>query len=126
MSDLTSDAGVRLDLVGDVATVTLSRPQRRNAMTPLMWTRLAEIGAGLPANIRVVVVRGDGPTFCAGIDLRMFTPDGVPGEPPAASASEPDFDAKVAGYQAASAGSGMRGSCRLRQSRGTRSGPASS
>ncbi len=100
MSDLTSDAGVRLDLVGDVATVTLSRPQRRNAMTPLMWTRLAEIGAGLPANIRVVVVRGDGPTFCAGIDLRMFTPDGVPGEPPAASASEPDFDAKVAGYQA--------------------------
>lgn len=100
MSDLTSDAGVRLDLDGDLATVTLSRPQRRNAMTPLMWTRLAEIGAGLPANIRVVVVKGEGPTFSAGIDLRMFTPDGVPGEPPAANASEPDFDARVAGYQA--------------------------
>jgi enoyl-CoA hydratase/carnithine racemase len=100
VSDLTSDAGVRLDLAGDLATVTLSRPQRRNAMTPLMWTRLAEIGAGLPANIRVVVVKGEGPTFCAGIDLRMFTPDGVPGEPPAANASEPDFDVKVAGYQA--------------------------
>ncbi|HEY7324356.1 MAG TPA: enoyl-CoA hydratase/isomerase family protein [Streptosporangiaceae bacterium] len=100
MSDLTSDPGVRLDLADEVATVTLSRPQRRNAMTPLMWTRLAEIGAGLPANIRVVVVRGEGPTFCAGIDLRMFTPDGVPGEPPAANASEPDFDATVAGYQA--------------------------
>jgi enoyl-CoA hydratase/carnithine racemase len=100
VSDLTSDAGVRLDLDGDLATVTLSRPQRRNAMTPLMWTRLAEIGAGLPANIRVVVVKGEGPTFCAGIDLRMFTPDGVPGEPPAANASESDFDARVAGYQA--------------------------
>jgi enoyl-CoA hydratase/carnithine racemase len=100
VSDLTSDPGVRLDLADEVATVTLSRPQRRNAMTPLMWTRLAEIGAGLPANIRVVVVRGEGPTFCAGIDLRMFTPDGVPGEPPAANASEPDFDATVAGYQA--------------------------
>jgi enoyl-CoA hydratase/carnithine racemase len=100
VSDLTSDAGVRLDLDGDLAIVTLSRPQRRNAMTPLMWTRLAEIGSGLPANIRVVVVKGEGPTFCAGIDLRMFTPDGVPGEPPAANASEPDFDARVAGYQA--------------------------
>jgi enoyl-CoA hydratase/carnithine racemase len=100
VSDLTADPGVRLDLAGDVATVTLSRPQRRNAMTPLMWTRLAEIGASLPASIRVVVVKGEGPTFCAGIDLRMFTPDGVPGEPPAASASEPGFDATVAGYQA--------------------------
>lgn len=101
MSDLTSEAaGVRVDLAGEVATVTLNRPQRRNAMTPLMWNRLAEIGAGLPANIRVVVVKGEGPTFCAGIDLRMFTPDGVPDEPPAANASEPDFEEQVAGYQA--------------------------
>lgn len=101
MPDLTSAAdSVRLELVGDVATVTLNRPQRRNAMTPLMWQRLAEIGASLPASIRVVVVKGEGPTFCAGIDLRMFTPDGVPGEPSAASASDPDFEDKVAGYQA--------------------------
>lgn len=101
MSGLTSqDAGVRLTVTDDVATVTLNRPQRRNAMTPLMWRRLAEIGAGLPANVRVVVVRGEDPDFSAGIDLRMFTADGVPGEPPGLSASDPGFEDEVAGYQA--------------------------
>jgi enoyl-CoA hydratase/carnithine racemase len=93
-------AGVRLDLAGEVAIVTLDRPERRNAMTPRMWLGLAEIGADLPANIRVVVVKGEDPSFCAGIDLRMFTPDGVPGEPPAASASDPGFEERVEEYQA--------------------------
>ena len=100
-SDLNSDAaGVRLDLADEVATVTLIRPQRRNAMTPLMWRRLAEIGASLPARIRVVVVKGEGPSFCAGIDLRMFSPDGVPGEGRGASPADPGFEDEVAGYQA--------------------------
>jgi len=100
VSDLTGDPGVRLDLAGEVATVTLSRPQRRNAMTPLMWNRLADIGAGLPADIRVVVVKGEDPSFCAGIDLRMFTDDGVPGEGRGADPSDPGFEDVVAGYQA--------------------------
>ena len=94
------DAGVRLAIAGDVATVTLNRPQRRNAMTPMMWRRLAEIGAGMPANIRVVVVKGEDPDFSAGIDLRMFTAEGVPGEPRGLSASDPGFEDEVAGYQA--------------------------
>jgi enoyl-CoA hydratase/carnithine racemase len=97
---MISDAGVRLDLDGEVATVTLNRPQRRNAMTPLMWHRLAEIGAGLPADIRVVVVKGEDPSFCAGIDLRMFTADGVPGEGRGADPSDPGFEDVVAEYQA--------------------------
>ena len=101
MPDMISDAaGVRLDRSGEVATVTLNRPQRRNAMTPLMWNRLADIGAGLPEDIRVVVVKGEDPSFCAGIDLRMFTPDGVPGEGRGADPSDPGFDDVVAGYQA--------------------------
>ena len=69
-------------------------------MTPAIWHGLAEVGASLPPQIRVVVVRGEGPSFCAGIDLRLFSADGVPGEPPVASAADPDFDQKVAGYQA--------------------------
>jgi enoyl-CoA hydratase/carnithine racemase len=100
VSNLTSEAGVRLDIDGEVATVTLSRPERRNAMTPLMWHRLAEVGAGLPESIRVVVVKGEGPSFSAGIDLRMFTADGVPGEPRGADPSDPGFEDEVAGYQA--------------------------
>ena len=68
-------AGLRFDL-GEphpgAATVTLSRPERRNAMTPRMWRGLAEIGRSLPADIRVVVVRGAGPSFSSGIDLRVL------------------------------------------------------
>lgn len=101
MSDITGEAaGVRVEIDGAVASVTLARPRRRNAMTPSMWLRLAEIGAGLPGDVRVVVVTGEGPSFCAGIDLRLFTPEGVPGEHHAADPARPDFEDVVAGYQA--------------------------
>ncbi|HEY2507956.1 MAG TPA: enoyl-CoA hydratase/isomerase family protein [Streptosporangiaceae bacterium] len=93
-------AGLELSISGQVATVTLIRPERRNAMTPGMWHGLARIGAGLPDDIRVVVVRGAGPSFCAGIDLRTFSPQGVPGEEPGPSPADPEFEAAIAGYQA--------------------------
>ena len=38
------DTGLKLDVDGAVATVTLNRPERRNAMTPSMWRGLATIG----------------------------------------------------------------------------------
>ncbi|MGO8959243.1 MAG: enoyl-CoA hydratase/isomerase family protein [Streptosporangiaceae bacterium] len=92
--------GVELTIDGVVATVTLNRPERRNAMTPATWHGLARVGDAIPEQVRVVVVRGAGPSFCAGIDLRLFSADGVPGEerPPAADTA--DFDQKIAGYQA--------------------------
>lgn len=60
--------------------MTLSRPDRRNAQTPATWAALAAIGTSLPGEVRVVVVTGDGPSFSAGLDRRMFTAEGVPGE----------------------------------------------
>jgi enoyl-CoA hydratase/carnithine racemase len=60
--------------------VTLSRPDRRNAQTPATWAALRAIGESLPGEVRVVVVTGDGPSFSAGLDRRMFTAEGVPGE----------------------------------------------
>jgi enoyl-CoA hydratase/carnithine racemase len=101
--DLTwlADAGLKFEVDGAVATVTLARKERRNAMTPRMWHGLARIGAELvPADIRVVVVTGEGPSFCAGIDLRMFTPEGVPGERSALPAGHDGFEDQVRGYQA--------------------------
>jgi enoyl-CoA hydratase/carnithine racemase len=65
-------AGLRFDIDGAVATITLSRPERRNAMTLATWRGLATIGQTLPDDVRVVVVRGEGPSFSAGIDLGMF------------------------------------------------------
>jgi enoyl-CoA hydratase/carnithine racemase len=93
-------AGLALTVSGSVATVTLSRPERRNAMTPSMWHGLARIGAAIPGQVRVVIVRGAGPTFCAGIDLRMFSADGVPGEKRNPRPSDPDFHDSIAGFQA--------------------------
>src|ERR1700761_5757682 len=92
-------AGLKLDIDGAVATITLHRPERRNAMTPSMWRGLAVIGEELPPEVRVVVVRGDGPSFSAGIDLRLFTADGIPGEE-LISPSDPGFEDAVASYQA--------------------------
>src|SRR6202012_4717639 len=55
----------------------------------------------LPPEVRVVVVRGDGPSFSAGIDLRLFTADGIPGEE-LTSPAEPGCEEAVASYQAGS------------------------
>jgi enoyl-CoA hydratase/carnithine racemase len=60
---------VRLDLEGPVATLTLCRPEVLNAQTPQMWDRLRGIGSELPGDVRVVVVRGEGRAFSAGLDL---------------------------------------------------------
>ena len=56
---------------GDIGTLTLARPAKRNAQNPLMWEELARLGAELVPDetLRCLVVTGEGPTFSAGIDL---------------------------------------------------------
>lgn len=90
--------GLRLAIDGAVATVTLGRPERRNAMSPAVWLGLAAIGSSLPPEVRVVVVRGEGPSFCAGIDLKVLA--GATSGETIASPSDDDFEEQVAGYQA--------------------------
>jgi enoyl-CoA hydratase/carnithine racemase len=65
---MTAD-GVRFDRDGPVATVTLSRPDVLNAQTPATWDALRAIGRDLPGDVRVVIVRGEGRAFSAGLDL---------------------------------------------------------
>jgi len=95
-----ASSGLLLDVDGAVATVTLNRPERRNAMTPGMWLGLAAVAAMLPPRTRVVIVRGAGPSFSSGIDLRMFSAEGVPGEESPPSAADPAFEQAVASWQA--------------------------
>ena len=73
-------AGLRLHINDAVVTVTLAKPDQRNSQTPTMWRALAQIGAGLPDSIRVVVLKGEGKAFSAGLDRAVFTPEGIPGE----------------------------------------------
>jgi enoyl-CoA hydratase/carnithine racemase len=72
--------GLRLRQSGLVATVTLDRPETRNAQTPATWHALRIIGASLPSDVRVVVVQGAGGTFSSGLDRRMLEPAGPDGE----------------------------------------------
>ena len=56
---------------GDIGTLTLARPNKRNAQNPLMWKELALLGIELLSDdtLRCLVVTGEGSTFSAGIDL---------------------------------------------------------
>ncbi len=57
---------------GYVATLTLNRPEAKNALSGEMLVRMADAWAEVDANpdIRVVVVTGAGGDFCAGADLK--------------------------------------------------------
>lgn len=74
MSTTENEPGVQLTLDGPVATISLSRPAVLNAQTPQMWGALRQIGKELPGDVRVVVVRGEGRAFSAGIDLSVAAP----------------------------------------------------
>ncbi|MCF3964913.1 enoyl-CoA hydratase/isomerase family protein [Streptomyces fuscigenes] len=94
--------GVRLTVEDAVATVTLTLPAKRNAQSPALWRALAEAGASLPGTVRVVVVRGEGVSFSAGLDRQAFTPEGFEGEPSFSDLARLDdagLDAAIAGYQ---------------------------
>lgn len=57
-----------------IAVVTLSRPERRNAMSLAMWRELGAIFRGFPdvADLRAVILTGAGGHFCAGADISEF------------------------------------------------------
>ncbi len=65
---------VLLDRAGPLATVTLNRPDRLNALDLAMWRRLGEIAAELAGapDLRCVTLRGAGDAFAAGADLAEF------------------------------------------------------
>lgn len=78
---------VRLAVDGGVATITLERPEKRNALTLAMRARLAAILAELDRDpaIQIAILTGTDGSFCAGVDL---TEGGVPASHPLADASE--------------------------------------
>jgi methylglutaconyl-CoA hydratase len=58
---------------GPVRTVTLNRPERRNAMTPEMQTELiAAMREAAACGCRVLVLAGAGQAFCSGLDLSVL------------------------------------------------------
>lgn len=75
MTPLTMpDAAAFLTCDGSIATITLNRPERFNAMDEAAAVTLARLASELKAreDVRVVVICGAGPAFCAGGDINEF------------------------------------------------------
>jgi enoyl-CoA hydratase/carnithine racemase len=65
---------IAYDVDEHVATITLNRPDKRNAINAAMFSELGDAAheADGDDDVRVVLVRGEGASFCAGIDLGAF------------------------------------------------------
>ncbi|MEJ2337228.1 MAG: enoyl-CoA hydratase-related protein [Gemmatimonadales bacterium] len=71
MSDSTPFQALRVETTAGIATVTLNRPESRNALEPGMFAELARALRGLDDrdDVRAIVLTGAGRDFCAGADL---------------------------------------------------------
>jgi len=97
-----ADAGLRYDVTGPVATITLDLPEVRNAQTPAMWRALAAVGREIGDEVRVVLVKGAGQAFSAGLDRRMLDPANTSGEESVAGLlgrSDGEISAAIDDYQ---------------------------
>ncbi|MBC3193583.1 crotonase/enoyl-CoA hydratase family protein [Pseudonocardia sp. C8] len=74
MSGIDGADRVRVTVTGGIADVRLSRPDKRNALDPAMFEALVTTGERLRTEprVRVVVLSGEGPDFCAGLDFGAF------------------------------------------------------
>jgi len=64
-------SAVNIDISGGICTVTLNRPEQRNALNVPMLKELNEViqSAGTDPSVRCLVITGSGRGFCAGADL---------------------------------------------------------
>lgn len=63
---------LRLETDGFVATLVISHPARRNAMTRAMWQELPVVLKRLPHDTRCLIIRGEGEHFCSGGDISEY------------------------------------------------------
>lgn len=84
MASHPESEAVRCTVVEGVATVTIDRPERRNALSTAVQHALIELfqEASQNADVRVIVLRGAGDrAFCAGFDLKEFDELAAAGRP---------------------------------------------
>ncbi|MEC9166530.1 MAG: enoyl-CoA hydratase-related protein, partial [Pseudomonadota bacterium] len=72
----TEDLAARLE--GGVLTLTMNRPDRRNALSREMLAAMADClaRAETDAEVRVIVLTGAGGAFCAGGDVKRMAAGG--------------------------------------------------
>ena len=60
---------LQLELRDDIAIIRLTRASKRNALSDALILALRHTFENLPATVRAAVLDGEGPHFCAGLDL---------------------------------------------------------
>jgi enoyl-CoA hydratase/carnithine racemase len=70
--DMVDLENLRIARDGQIALITMDRPEKRNALSLQMMRELDAVLAELAqdSQTRAIVLRGEGPAFCAGHDLR--------------------------------------------------------
>lgn len=86
---------VRYRLEGDVAIVTLARPDKLNAVSAELSHGVIEAAERAGVEARAMILTGDGKAFCAGADLSDLMADYGTGGPDLASALESWFNPMV-------------------------------
>lgn len=69
---------VRVEIADHVATVTLARPEKHNALDQRMFAAVVAAAEHVAAepSVRAVVLHGEGPSFCSGLDVSSgLSPD---------------------------------------------------
>jgi enoyl-CoA hydratase/carnithine racemase len=71
---MTDFSTLRYEVADGVATITLDRPDKRNALNVAGFEELGDAAeqASRDVGVRAVLIRGEGPSFCAGIDVTVF------------------------------------------------------
>jgi enoyl-CoA hydratase/carnithine racemase len=89
---MSSNDRVSITISGGIADCRLDRADKRNALDNEMFVAIAKAGERLKTEpgVRVVVLSGNGPSFCAGLDFSSFrtmaggdSPAGADGDTPA-------------------------------------------
>lgn len=60
---------IKIDIDGDIATLTFNRPEKRNAMNDALINELDAFFSTPPKGVAVAILAGAGGHFCAGLDL---------------------------------------------------------
>jgi enoyl-CoA hydratase/carnithine racemase len=74
-----SEPILKVDIAGNIATLTMNRPAKRNAMSDELLTAIAGFFEKPPKDVRAAVLTGTGGHFCSGLDLGEHA-DRVPEE----------------------------------------------
>ena len=87
-----SDPALLMERDGHIVTLTMNRPEVKNALNPEMLCRMADAYDVIDgdAEIRVVILTGAGGAFCAGADLDQLVSRSIKGLPP-----ENEFEERV-------------------------------